>query len=551
MIDSTATQVVSLFMENIPKAFHWKGLWFLFARYGNVVGEFIANKLSRKGKRFGFVRFGSKVEAERCMEKLNGFVLNDCKLSVQFEKSRESSRMGGSRDADRVIRPWGGCFQVETSKEASLRNLNQEKDQFGNFQAKNKEVGRLIRNEVSSIKRIKGFVEKEVLLKLKKCLVDRMSTVYSVREISFRLQKWGLESIKVELWSESLVYSERATWIKVSGVPLHCWNHITLKRVAELWENFESLGENADQSIDCENVTILITTNLDKRIDEIVAIEIGNIIHLVRVLEIGISDDIGTRLNGDNSGASSTKFERIEEVRVAELTACCFGNEFIRNDDTQLHENSRHLNESELSGGGNILAVHDPSRNDGLFGVEGSAGKVIASLEEHVDINRDTGKNVESSALNNGDAGFHMGSDFDSPATNVDYNQLRRTLKDFKGRGYFMTDDLVNSFPKIEHLRKNKKLKKYGCLLKIQNQVLSVPNRRKRDQALKKLKLKIDDLDSSELSGRSLSDSDLKCRWLAAFKEGEKTLELGKSLGIHFSGEKQEVVKEVALLVMN
>ncbi|KAE8658559.1 hypothetical protein F3Y22_tig00116971pilonHSYRG00794 [Hibiscus syriacus] len=520
MIGSTATQVVSLFVENIPKAFHWKGLRFLFARYGNVVGAFIANKLSRKGKRFGFDRFGSKVEAERCLEKLNGFVLNDCKLSVQFEKSRESSRMGGSKDADRVIRPWGGCSQAETSKEASLRNLNQEKDQFGNFQAKNKEGGRLIRNEVSSMKRIKGFVEKEVLLKLKKCLVDRMSTVCSMREISFRLQKWGLESIKVqhlnwsylkeifskvELWSESLVNLERATWIKISGVLLHCWNHITLKRVADLWGNFESLGENTNHSIDCENVTILITTNLYKRIDETVEIEIGNNIHLVRVLEIGIPDDVGTTTQWgikqklkrgsndhkeafhmssteeDNSGASSAKFERTEEVRVAELIACCFGNEFIRNDDTQLHEKSCHLNESELSGGGNILAVHDHSQNDGLFrvdvnGVEGSTGKVIASLEEHVDINRDAGKNVESSALNNGDDGFHMGSDSDSPATNVDHNHLRRTLKDFK---------------------------------------------------------------------------DLKGRWLAAFKEAEKTLELGERLGIQFSGEKQEVVKEVALLVMN
>ncbi|KAE8723923.1 hypothetical protein F3Y22_tig00011277pilonHSYRG00082 [Hibiscus syriacus] len=292
---SAVTQVVSLFVENIPKVFHWKGLWFLFSRYGNVVGAFIANKLSRKGKRFGFVRFGSKVEAERCMEKLNGFVLNDCKLSVQFEKSRGLSRMGGLRDADREI------------------------------------------------------------------------------------------------------------------------------RMAELWGNFESFCENADQSIDCENITILITTNLDKRINEAAEIEIGNNIQLVQVWEIGISDDVGTttqlvikqKLKGgsndhkedfhmssteeDNSDVSSVKIERTEEVRVAELTACCFGNEFIRNDDTQLHEKSRLLNESELSGGGNILVVHDSSPNDGFFGVdvnrvEGSKGKVIASLEEHVDINQDAAR---------------------------------------------------------------------------------------------------------------------------------------------------------------
>ncbi|KAE8680257.1 hypothetical protein F3Y22_tig00111392pilonHSYRG00536 [Hibiscus syriacus] len=235
MNGSSPTQVISLFVENIPRAFHWKGIWFLFARYGNVVGAFIANKLSRNGMRFGFVRFGSKVEAERGKEKLNGFVLNGFKLSVQFEKSRGLSRVGG-----------------------------------------------------------------------------KMPTVCSMREISFRLQKWGLKSIKVQR------IGERATWIKVSGVPLQCWNHITLKRVAELWGNFESLGENADHSIDYENVTILITTNQDKRIDEIVEIEIGNNIHL------GGSNDHKedfhmSSTEEDNSGASSAKFERTEEEFIVEM----------------------------------------------------------------------------------------------------------------------------------------------------------------------------------------------------------------------------------------
>ncbi|XP_039030857.1 polyadenylate-binding protein 1-like 2 [Hibiscus syriacus] len=127
MNDSAATHVVSLFVKNIPRALHWKGLWFIFARYGNVTGAFIANKLRRRGKRLGFVRFGSKVEVERGMEKLNSFVLNGFKLSVQFEKSRGLSREGGLRNADRETRRWGGGFnQAEASKEAFQRNLNQE-----------------------------------------------------------------------------------------------------------------------------------------------------------------------------------------------------------------------------------------------------------------------------------------------------------------------------------------------------------------------------------------------------------------------------------------
>ncbi|KAE8657156.1 Bidirectional sugar transporter SWEET14 [Hibiscus syriacus] len=143
----------------VPWALHWKGLWFIFARYGNVVGAFIANKLSRRGKWFGFVRFGSKVEAERGMEKLNGFVLNGFKLSVQFEKSRGFSRVGGLRNADRETRKWG----------VSIKQSHQRRP-------------------------LKGTCTKS----RNKLVIFRLKIKKGVREISFRLQKWGMESIKVQ-----------------------------------------------------------------------------------------------------------------------------------------------------------------------------------------------------------------------------------------------------------------------------------------------------------------------------------------------------------------
>ncbi|KAK8622877.1 hypothetical protein V6N13_117776 [Hibiscus sabdariffa] len=48
-------------------------------------------------------------------------------------------------------------------------------------------------------------------------------------------------------WLESLQRSWRATWLEVPGVPLHCWNHVTLKKVAELWDTFEAFGEKRTQ----------------------------------------------------------------------------------------------------------------------------------------------------------------------------------------------------------------------------------------------------------------------------------------------------------------
>ncbi|KAK8669209.1 hypothetical protein V6N13_106645 [Hibiscus sabdariffa] len=64
---------VTLFVENIPSRMQWKGLWHLFARHGEVTRTYIAWKLSRGGKRFGFVSFGKDSDAVRAIERLDVF----------------------------------------------------------------------------------------------------------------------------------------------------------------------------------------------------------------------------------------------------------------------------------------------------------------------------------------------------------------------------------------------------------------------------------------------------------------------------------------------
>ncbi|KAE8719510.1 hypothetical protein F3Y22_tig00109951pilonHSYRG00022 [Hibiscus syriacus] len=67
----TGVQAFSLFMENIPENLNWQGLWQIFGRQWKVVDAFIANKRNRGGKKFGFVRFKTKIDAERAIERLN------------------------------------------------------------------------------------------------------------------------------------------------------------------------------------------------------------------------------------------------------------------------------------------------------------------------------------------------------------------------------------------------------------------------------------------------------------------------------------------------
>ncbi|KAK8649226.1 hypothetical protein V6N13_129959 [Hibiscus sabdariffa] len=267
---------VTLFVENIPSRMQWKGLWHLFARHGEVTRTYVARKLSRGGKRFAFVSFGEDSDATRPMERLNGFNV----YGIKTNKVGEGANMDAAE----------GFVQGE------------------------------------KVKKVRGHVQDEDLWELQKCLVGEMATVCSVRAIVDRLEKWGLNGIKVrrmggktfllsfededlyimledlewsylkeifckvEKWSEKRKRTQRATWIEVKGLPLHVWNDITLKRIAEIWGKFKALGENASRMLDYERVMVLISTILSQRIEETIIVEVGDEGYEVSVLELGFKD---------------------------------------------------------------------------------------------------------------------------------------------------------------------------------------------------------------------------------------------------------------------
>ncbi|KAK8564891.1 hypothetical protein V6N12_058471 [Hibiscus sabdariffa] len=98
-------------------------------------------------------------------------------------------------------------------------------------------------------------------------------------------------------------------------------------------------------------------------------------------------------------------------------------------------------------------------------------------------------------------------------------------------------------FPEIDSKRVSKK--RYGSLMHIQGKSISEKERKKRDRAVCKEKLRSKGWDMSELSGRSLSDSDLVYRWEVLTK---KALALGKRLGAEIEGNEEGAMRELAFL---
>ena len=77
----------SLFVDNIPQGLARSWIRRLFERCGEVVDLFISTKIRKYTKAcFGFVRYGSVLEARKAIAELNEFVVLGRELRVSMAK---------------------------------------------------------------------------------------------------------------------------------------------------------------------------------------------------------------------------------------------------------------------------------------------------------------------------------------------------------------------------------------------------------------------------------------------------------------------------------
>ncbi|KAL4304280.1 hypothetical protein GQ457_10G018570 [Hibiscus cannabinus] len=105
--------------------------------------------------------------------------------------------------------------------------------------------------------------------------------------------------------------------------------------------------------------------------------------------------------------------------------------------------------------------------------------------------------------------------------------------------------DFFAEFEDKKEKKRKKKAKKFGSLLEIQNNSISESQRRKRDKELKKRNWSKFHMEESELSGKSLSDSDINNRVSKLVNEAKQVLELGKKIGVNIIGDEADFINEL------
>ncbi|GMI71985.1 hypothetical protein HRI_000867800 [Hibiscus trionum] len=150
----------TLFIDNISSALHWKGLWFAFARHGDIVDVFVPRKRSKSGRRFGFVRYAKKADAMRAIERLHRFTLFGSHISVTLARNTDRKNFWRKRSD-------GSDISLGNDQNEAGNTLASEKMQNGVLQnqkkGKENEGGEPNNRSRMEIKRLVGHVEDEDL----------------------------------------------------------------------------------------------------------------------------------------------------------------------------------------------------------------------------------------------------------------------------------------------------------------------------------------------------------------------------------------------------
>ncbi|KAH1046044.1 hypothetical protein J1N35_036828 [Gossypium stocksii] len=137
---------------------------------------------------------------------------------------------------------------------------------FANMEDAQREIARLDGLEELKVKRIQG---RFFLIQVPN---DELMELLRQKELAYLKELF----INVEPWSKKFHASERAVWIEVAGIPLHCWNYQTAKRMVALWGEIIAMGENFSITNNFEKMDILIFTKQVTRLDEVITMEVGS-----------------------------------------------------------------------------------------------------------------------------------------------------------------------------------------------------------------------------------------------------------------------------------
>ncbi|KAJ0809398.1 putative RNA recognition motif domain, nucleotide-binding alpha-beta plait domain superfamily [Helianthus annuus] len=264
--------VTKFFISNLPRGCNPWDLADFVKVFGEVSGVYIARKLDKEGRRFGFVSFSNVAEVKDMERALNGIKMGDCKLVANLARfAKENMGQAVRKVGGSVAGKKNPSFHTQINKTRIQTSVNNGKGKL--FSELFKEGQGIEENRIPSVEEPGLTIEladetmafKELI---GKALVGRCKDLKLLRNLNSILAEHGVTGVSLSylgglamllnfdkeeccvnflldnlVWKEwfsnldpwegqSLPF-ERLAWVKIQGVPIHLADNDVLNNIAE------------------------------------------------------------------------------------------------------------------------------------------------------------------------------------------------------------------------------------------------------------------------------------------------------------------------------
>ena len=300
--------ITSFYFTHFPEEVNEELLWGYFKKWGDVREVYIAKRLNKEGRRYGFVRFKGVSGVKGLEVRLDNIFINDCKLFVnlpRFErpamkKDLQQKSSNGRKSFDGPSKHCGattgpprrsyadittnGAYTGGTKREEATITtilINPEEDR--GYWCKEAWVGKLKKvMEVGTLEdRIAwelGYNTRTKFLEDDMVLLPGMPDQKAQHIIRSEMESGNSLFYSLEKWTPDCRPNNRVIWLQVWGFPIQVWelDHLR-KAVANIGDVIE-LDDDTEDKYRLDRARLLVRTPLPPSIRTEVHI---HVVHLL------------------------------------------------------------------------------------------------------------------------------------------------------------------------------------------------------------------------------------------------------------------------------
>ncbi|PWA67411.1 hypothetical protein CTI12_AA318580 [Artemisia annua] len=235
------------YVTNFPATCGTKELREIGAKHGVVVDVFISNRLSKAGKRFGFLKFIRVKDLDKLVNLLKEEWIGNFHLFASKPRFSRDQFAGGKQTPANASKPIVGNSKGSNGLERSFSNvvMGGHKDQNS---APRKIEGKVVMLNSSSPILETWYVGGLWML------IEFPTTSARNRFLNHTGMLNWLN--KILPWSRNFFPRERLIWLDIEGIPLIAWSSESTKKVAGFWGEVVYLDEEEEDNFYCTRVCI-------------------------------------------------------------------------------------------------------------------------------------------------------------------------------------------------------------------------------------------------------------------------------------------------------